>query len=978
MNKNTVSVLLTTLTVTSLMVLSSSTLAVENERLRCPLEQTEVKTFVENLRTSPKRLVRLQGWSKKLYPLKLPFTSEQNSIFCALTIVIKKENKFEPEIRINAILVLRGIGTGAEEAMPELKTILNDHNDNYEIRRSSVLAIKGINAELAVTELIKILENPNENNNYVLIETASALASIPERLQLPENKENKSNAVKALIDLLNKNPNGEVRRSAAEALGEIKSDDPRVIELLNEALEDPSFSVRSAAADALGKFGNTDNKKIIDNLQNTIPNINKLFSDLNFTPRQKAAFALSQIEVSDEKNQEIVTEKLTTAILNSGNENVRINAAIALGKLGISQPTPVKTIKILETLHTTLQKDTSKDKSISKNAAESISRVASSLEEKLKKNQENPDYKKRLDKSIGVLEYLLKEDYFRSLQPDQIGQLAIKQDIEKHLESLKTLRTKKSLVDSIKETWQKSDVNIRLTIVFSIIFILANIVVLFIFWIRPIWLLWFDDRYWKALSESKIESKFDPVIGLGIQIILMFLGFTILGFRYRPRVLDAWVAKHIKSVRKEFEKKDSVKERKVYISIPVILNGETVSELTAKDLRSQFNKHLLIWGEGGSGKTSLAFQIAKWAMSDDENEWICKDHPMLPVLIEEDIEVEAARGKDPFIAMIQGQLNDELVSEPEPISEELLEHLLRKQRILVIVDHLSEMSEQTRDFIHPEMSDCPVNALIVTSRTKEKLGGVNRTTITPLLVEGNRLSSFMEAYLIKLDNARSLFTDSQFFEACRNLSNIVAQSKITVLLAKLYADQLIAAKRKLIGDIGDIRPEDVPDNIPDLMLRYLNLLNENVPEAQNKLKNPTVHHDAKVLAWECLKTNYQPKTAKREEAITAIGNNQGEIHLDYLEKRLHLIQTISPAEDKIRFTLDPLVEYLGALYLLSLYRNDENQWSELLKQMDNIPKSFLIVLRDCCSVKGEEYNIPSFVLEKLLEATSTMKKAAFP
>ena len=444
MNKNTVSVLLTTLTVTSLMVLSSSTLAVENERLRCPLEQTEVKTFVENLRTSPKKLVRLQGWSKKLYPLKLPFTSEQNILFCALTIVIKKENKFEPEIRINAILVLRGIGTGAEEAMPELKTILNDHNDNYEIRRSSVLAIRGINAGLAVTELIKILENPNENNNYVLIETASALASIPERLQLPENKENKSNAVKALIDLLNKNPNGEVRRSAAEALGEIKSDDPRVIELLNEALEDPSFSVRSAAADALGKFGNTDNKKIIDNLQNTIPNINKLFSDLNFTPRQKAAFALSQIEVSDEKNQEIVTEKLTTAILNSGNENLSINAAIALGKLGTSQPTPVKTIKILETLHTTLQKDTSKDKSISKNAAESISRVASSLEEKLKKNQENPDYKKRLDKSIGVLEYLLKEDYFRSLQPDKIGQLAIKQDIEKHLESLKTLRTKKN------------------------------------------------------------------------------------------------------------------------------------------------------------------------------------------------------------------------------------------------------------------------------------------------------------------------------------------------------------------------------------------------------------------------------------------------------------------------------------------------------------------------------------------------------
>jgi HEAT repeat protein len=974
MNKNTVSALLTTLTVTSLMVLSSSTLAVENERLRCPSEQREFNTFVKNLRTSKDKLKILQGWSEELYPLKSPFTSEQNSIFCALTIVIKKENKFEPEIRINAILVLRGIGTGAEEAMPELKTILNDHNDNYEIRRSSVLAIRGINAGLAVTELIKILENPNENNNYVVIETASALASITERLQLPENKGNKSKAVKALIDLLNKNPNGEVRRSAAEALGIIKSDDPRVIEILNDALEDPSFSVRSAAADALGNFGNTTNKKIIDNLQNTIPNINKLFSDLNFTPRQKAAYALSQIEVSDEKNQEIVTGKLTTEILKTTNENLSINAAIALGKLGTSQPTPVKTIKILETLHTTLQKDTSKDKNISENAAESISKIAGSLEGKLEANKGQQGYQNSLDKSIEVLENILKEDYFQSLKDYPLDRLAIKQDIEKHLNLLKT---KKSLVDSIKETWQKSDFSIRLTIVLSIIFILANIVVLFIFWIRPIWLLRSDDRYWKALSESKIESKIPGISGEIIQTIGMIICFTILALRYHPRVLDAWVAKNIKSVRRVFEKKDSVQKCEVYIPIPVILNDETISELTAKDLRSQFNKHLLIWGEGGSGKTSLAFQIAKWAMSDDENEWICKNHQMLPVLIEEDIEVEAARGKDPFIAMIQGQLNDELGSDTEPISEELLEHLLRKQRILVIVDHLSEMSEQTREFIHPEMSDCPVNALVVTSRIKEKLGGVNKTTITPLLVEGNRLSSFMDAYLIKLDNARSLFTDSQFFEACKNLSNIVGQSKITVLLAKLYADQLIAAKRNLIGDI---KPEDVPDNIPDLMLRYLNLLNEKVPEAQNKLKNPTVHRDVQVLAWECLKTNYQPKTTKREDAIIAIGNNEGEIHLDYLEKRLHLIQTISPAEDKIRFTLDPLVEYLAALYLCSLYRNDENQWSELLNHIDNISISqgFLIALRDCCSAKGEEYNIPSFVLEKLLEATSTMKKAAFP
>jgi hypothetical protein len=206
-----------------------------------------------------------------------------------------------------------------------------------------------------------------------------------------------------------------------------------------------------------------------------------------------------------------------------------------------------------------------------------------------------------------------------------------------------------------------------------------------------------------------------------------------------------WVTAHITSVREKFQDKDTVRDRNIYIPVPVVLDGETVAQFTAKDLRSKLKKRcLLIWGEGGAGKTSLACQIAKWALSEDETERLC-DYQMLPVLIEEELDFDAA-GQQPFMAAIRGQLQD-LTNEAEPISEELLERLLRQRRILVIVDHLSEMTEATRKAIRPELPDFWVNALVITSRTEETLGKVTKTTLKPLRIEGNRLSSFMEAYL---------------------------------------------------------------------------------------------------------------------------------------------------------------------------------------------------------------------------------------
>jgi len=328
-----------------------------------------------------------------------------------------------------------------------------------------------------------------------------------------------------------------------------------------------------------------------------------------------------------------------------------------------------------------------------------------------------------------------------------------------------------------------------------------------------------------------------------------------------------------------------------------------------------------------------------------------------------------AAGEEPLTEAICGQLQA-LIGEAEPIADELLAHLLRQRRILVIVDHLSEMSEATRKQIRPGDPDFTANALIVTSRLEEKLDEIPKTTIKPLRVAGDRLSSFMEAYLTQRGK-RNLFDDPEYFDACRRLSLMVGQRNITVLLAKLYAEQMIAIKEGTAIDL--------PNNIPDLMLAYLNELNRGA--AENEPDNRTVQRDAKAIAWECLKQTFRPTTAILNDVLVALdAHDNAKTRLEHLKKRLHLIDIIGSAEDKIRFALDPLAEYLAGLYLLDSYGNDKTSWHNFLTQAEatsdiELIKGFLLAIQDCYLAKGAEAQIPDFVGAKLATLTGLIPQA---
>ena len=107
-------------------------------------------------------------------------------------------------------------------------------------------------------------------------------------------------------------------------------------------------------------------------------------------------------------------------------------------------------------------------------------------------------------------------------------------------------------------------------------------------------------------------------------------------FAYRERVLDAWLEDCLPHARKFFQEREIQKGREVWVELAVKLNGDVIRKLSPADLKPIFLREtvqMLIHGEGGAGKTSLACHIAYWGMSENR-ELRLRPHYMLSLLID--------------------------------------------------------------------------------------------------------------------------------------------------------------------------------------------------------------------------------------------------------------------------------------------------------------------------------------------------------
>jgi Arc/MetJ family transcription regulator len=302
---------------------------------------------------------------------------------------------------------------------------------------------------------------------------------------------------------------------------------------------------------------------------------------------------------------------------------------------------------------------------------------------------------------------------------------------------------------------------------------------------------------------------------------------------------------------------------------------------------------LLISGDGGAGKTSLAFAIARW--------WI-KGKPggvvRLPVLI------ETSLGEGECVAQkVRSWLADQL-SEPPEFG--LVEALLRERRLVPILDHVSELSPTARQRL---LAGLPPGLVIATSRSPDDgWKGRALSRIVPQPIALDRLQSFFVDYL-KGRGQGDLLRDDELVPAQNQLRRIVGDKPITALLAQIFIDDVIANRQKGL----------LAGSVPQLMLSYVQRLDTPADPAQRErgeilIDEVLVQRTLKRLALASHRQAdsygepaYQPQAFSRALAKTTLQNKEPEgLNLsadaaeDLLSYLMDLRLLVHPASDTDR------------------------------------------------------------------------------
>jgi photosystem II stability/assembly factor-like uncharacterized protein len=538
------------------------------------------------------------------------------------------------------------------------------------------------------------------------------------------------------------------------------------------------------------------------------------------------------------------------------------------------------------------------------------------------------------------------------------------------------------------ETWQK-------TIVIVVAVLLAYVLVcLILLWVHPWALLWMNEHLSvRNLIEPLLPDPARGVIPTTLVLAPWFAKRSRVNQAWNNRylsqpklrisglstairehyvtqdaTLDAWVKKHQKAAEKTFLAKDTVDKRSKHIPLPVRLETEQertlINRPSPKDFRAfmQLPRLVLsIVGIGGSGKSSLACELARWAMSAKEEERL-NTHPMIPVLVEEDT--------TDLSACIKKQL---LIISEQDVPDELLKSLLDKKRLLVLVDALSEKSQTMQESVRDIHAGWPVNALVITTRRPIDVTGASPVTLRLEEIKTAGLAYFLFEYLKSLKQ-EELFPGRTPLElADRLLSIMEADGKdlpLTPLLIVLFVNEAI----NLVEQGKDF--DSLPDSIPETMIKYIHRLNTRQKVPNEKLVDATL-----AVAKFSLGDNYNPHDFERRKAIASLKEKSlWSDSYDVLQELVEcgiLEQHESAGTATYRFNFDPVAEYMTGIERVRALMDSKaewEQWLQTVRSTEGYPRimdGFLAALKVCISTYQKQFNLPPLQISENSEPHPT-------
>ncbi len=869
---------------------------------------------------------------------------------------------------------------GAMSALERIIAVTNDWTDEELVNSTSIVNAEATSRDKALSILNGILEGTSGTGKDSLegtsgtgkdsaVNQAEAKSDWRRRyvaallLQMEVNLTGRSSRI--LLESLEREDNPHGVRAVLATIQRMVPRHPDKPAKLAMALENPQPDVRQTVLDHLLEFPQPDD----GGREKVVQAVGRLASDPSEVIEIRTAAVLVLRRLSS--GAELAAQDLVQVLSEPGvSSNLQSDAALVLGRLGLGVLPHFG--KLIEVLKTSEQEEVVVEVELA---------IANSL--LAVRREENWQ-------RLTVLKAVLSEN--SKILKAAAGSLS---DSDNRRTSLARLdgelsKTIEFITEQQPPVWTKvlnavesNPYDWRLYPLYIIIayFVLA-VSWAVIFWGWPERLIQWNYRARYGVKIPKLD------VSLPLNVVTLLFAFA-----HRERVLNAWVERHAGTASEALERKAAAWNMRTHVSAPVAVGssgGTTIrfdSGLKPEHLSPAVRGRrwcLLLVGEGGNGKTSLACQIARWGLglgpdgriSDDPRYRLAR-HRMVPILIEPGEEFEMCKDNTAMLNLLQARLQTDLKFGNLPAG--LVGALLEHQRILVVIDSLSEMvTENGAEFrLVNTKADFPIQALVATTRDERAVLGFNPTEIRPEPLGGHHLVRFLEEYFKARAKEVSRVDMSDIHGHLERIANHLRLG-LGVMFAKQYAEVVITDRAR--GQDTKLHLRSLPDIVHEyLKLSWLS--RQNPQESEDIGQSSELTQNAKCLAWACVEERLLPKKISIEQAVSNLGTEQR------VKQLLAFPDVLRRSGGDIKFTLDPVAEYLAARFLVE--NGDEISWGRFLKRLPVTKtqifqvRGFLNALMETCyNFTDEGQKPPRNVMKRLdemrivLQAFDTPEDAA--
>lgn len=393
--------------------------------------------------------------------------------------------------------------------------------------------------------------------------------------------------------------------------------------------------------------------------------------------------------------------------------------------------------------------------------------------------------------------------------------------------------------------------------------------------------------------EDLVKDK----VPFGVWIVRTYRLFLIPLFAFSGRALDAWIRRYGPRIQPSREDWTS------YQPLPVDLSVKGKTDHIGQPVPAALaaiadEREITIVGPGGAGKTTLARQITLWLQDDNELTRKIGARPVSLFL---------GNSAKSVIDSVQALLQDRLGAE---VDRELVGALLRKGRLVVVLDGLSERGETAEGYRQELRTTVLARLIITTSRTEHDRVYSSAGVIKPTALNSESLVRLVKSIVSSPVAAETdaLEKMSVQLAVATHLAMMVesTQSGVTPLLVETFvkqAERLIAEKRSF---------DELPRSTAGAYLGYVKELTSRGGPGVSafKLMKATMH-----VATMCIDEDFRPCPADYEKILgTLSGEGLGEDDITNL-RRLGLLRLLdADIPVRLRFELDPIAEYCAVEY----------------------------------------------------------------